>query len=93
MTGMYDVANLRIWKHQTHDFLKFEEIYSTVQILRRYSSTGIAQIGLCMKRYYNSIFLKFKLSFRSLRFRVAWKSDSKFVKLDKSNSSNIVTIS
>ena len=60
-------------KHQTEYYLEFEETYSTVQILRKYSNKGIAKIGLCVKRHYNSVFLKFKLGFRTLRFRVTSK--------------------
>ena len=63
MTGMYDVTSLRTLKTSNTRMPSLTSY--TVQIHRTYSSKGIAKIGLCMKRYYNSTFLKFKLSFRT----------------------------
>ena len=93
MTGMYDVSNLRISKHQAQDCLKFEWIYSTVQILRKYSSEGIAKIGLCLKRCYNSIFSNLNLVSELEDLGLPEKTGSKCMKFDKWNISNIVTIS
>ena len=41
MAGMYDVTNSTMGKQQTHDYVKFEGIYSTAQILWGSSSKGI----------------------------------------------------
>ena len=71
MTGMQDVTKLRIGNHQTQDYLNSEETYSIAQIPRKSSSKGTAKKGLCIERYYNSIFFKFKLSFRTSIFRAA----------------------
>ena len=59
------------------DYVNYEGIYSTAHILGKASNKGIAKIGLSIGKYtrlyYNSIFVRFKLSFRTSRFRVAWK--------------------
>ena len=48
MAGMYDVTNSKMANHQTHDYLNFEGMYPTAQILRKSSSKGIAKIEECL---------------------------------------------
>ena len=57
MTGTYDVTNSNIEKHETQGCSNFEAVYSTAQVLRKSSSKGIANMGLCIKKYHNSLIL------------------------------------
>ena len=94
MTGIYDVTNSKMVNHQAHDYLTFEEIYSTAQILRKSSSKGIAKIELCIWYTYTPIqyWLNLNLVSELQYLELPEKSNSKSVKFDTWNNSTIATV-
>ena len=94
MTGMCNVTHLKIRQHQTQNYVNYEEIHPTAQIPRKSSSRGIAKIGYCIKKdtiiqYFSN--LNFVSELQDLELNE--KSDPKFAKFEKSNTSTTATVS
>ena len=49
MLDMYGVTNFKIGKHQIQDYVIYEGIYSTAQILSKASNQGIAKTVLSIE--------------------------------------------